>query len=85
VTQSMTAHGAELMKINERVADVPKLSDAISALRETMRDVSAHMQKTNDFMARMDERERLRSEERRFHQAPNSPLRRATDESEERR
>jgi hypothetical protein len=73
---SMTAHGAELIKINEKVADIPRLSDTLDRLQTTMEKVSDHMQRANEFMIRADERDRS---ERRHAQLPNSPLRRAGD------
>lgn len=94
VNLSITALSIDQSKLRESTAEIPRLTDAISDMAGSMEEISEHMQITREFMARADEREKERDRlariyaetgNRRTHDDPESPRRRATDENEPRR
>jgi hypothetical protein len=81
IRQIQDLHGASISRVQEAVKDIPQMGEAMTRISRSLEAFAKEMKVVNDTMIRLEERSTM--EERRLHQMPGSPHRRATDTDDE--
>lgn len=69
-------HSMELKAITGSLVEVPRMGEALDRISKSIESFATEMRGVHDFMSRSDERERIRTEERRLGQSNPHPNRR---------